>query len=54
MGRVSSFALTRSCQISRSRIVGREASFTGMLDELHLYNRALFAAEAEYLSDPTP
>jgi hypothetical protein len=31
-----------------------EAFFNGMLDEIRLYNRALSAAEAEYLSDPTP
>jgi hypothetical protein len=33
---------------------GPEAYFNGALDEIRLYNRALSASEAEYLSDPTP
>jgi hypothetical protein len=32
----------------------QEARFTGMLDEIRLYNRALTAGEVEFLSDPAP
>ncbi len=33
---------------------GQEAWFSGMLDEVRLFDRALTAGEAEFLSDPTP
>jgi hypothetical protein len=33
---------------------GPEAFFTGLLDEIHIYDRALSAGEVEYLADPTP
>jgi hypothetical protein len=33
---------------------GPEAYFTGLLDEIRVYNRALTAGEADFLSDPTP
>jgi hypothetical protein len=32
----------------------QEAFFTGLLDEIRVYNRALSAGEVEFLSDPTP
>jgi hypothetical protein len=33
---------------------GQEAYFTGLLDEIRVYNRALSVGEVEFLSDPTP
>jgi len=33
---------------------GREAFFTGLLDEIRVYNKALSVGEVEFLSDPTP
>ncbi len=33
---------------------GREGYFTGMLDEVRIYGRALSAGEVEFLSNPTP
>ena len=33
---------------------GRESYFTGMIDEVRMYNRALSAGEAAFLGDPTP
>jgi hypothetical protein len=33
---------------------GQEGFFTGMLDEIRIYNRALSAGEAAYLANPTP
>jgi hypothetical protein len=33
---------------------GQESFFTGMLDQILIYDRALSAGEAEFLADPTP
>jgi hypothetical protein len=33
---------------------GQEAFFTGLLDEIRVYNKALSPGEVEFLSDPTP
>jgi hypothetical protein len=33
---------------------GQEAFFTGLLDEIQVYNKALSAGEVEFLSDPMP
>jgi len=33
---------------------GQEAYFTGLLDEIRIYNKALSVGEVEFLSDPTP
>ncbi len=33
---------------------GREGYFTGMLDEVRIFDRALSASEVEFLSKPTP
>ena len=33
---------------------GQDSYFTGLLDEIKIYSKALSAGEAEFLSDPTP
>jgi hypothetical protein len=39
---------------SGSNALDTATLFTGMLDEIRVYHRALTAGEAEFLSDPTP